>query len=267
MSSCETARVCSTPAPSFTTSRPSSPRRWRTPRSAPDRRTPTPSTTPTANCSTASKTYRLHVDPDPPAKNFWAVDVYDTQTRSLIQVAIHDLPRAGQQLRDAAGQRRRLLRPVLRTRRRPTARRRTGSRRSPASRGFSCSGSTDRCNPGSTRPGSSTSSSRSTDHTIRLVIPCRRDRGADRHPAATGGTEHASASSPNQQTPAPLPDRVPAVVSSRPPGCRVCPALQQCPRRNDRVSVRAIVGKAQERTTARATERACGGCFAASAPP
>ncbi len=31
-------------------------------------------------------TYRLHVDPDPPAKNFWAVDVYDTQTRSLIQV-------------------------------------------------------------------------------------------------------------------------------------------------------------------------------------
>jgi hypothetical protein len=32
------------------------------------------------------RTYRLHIDPDPPAKNFWAVDVYDTQTRSLIQV-------------------------------------------------------------------------------------------------------------------------------------------------------------------------------------
>ena len=30
-----------------------------------------------------ARTYRLHVDPDPPAKNFWAVDVYDTQTRSL----------------------------------------------------------------------------------------------------------------------------------------------------------------------------------------
>ena len=28
-----------------------------------------------------AKTYRLHVDPDPPAKNFWAADVYDTQTR------------------------------------------------------------------------------------------------------------------------------------------------------------------------------------------
>jgi hypothetical protein len=33
-----------------------------------------------------SRTYRLHVDPGPPAKNFWAVDVYDTQTRSLLQV-------------------------------------------------------------------------------------------------------------------------------------------------------------------------------------
>ncbi|MFE6996549.1 DUF1254 domain-containing protein [Microbacterium sp. NPDC057659] len=32
------------------------------------------------------RTYRLHVDPNPPAKNFWAVDLYDTQTRSLIQV-------------------------------------------------------------------------------------------------------------------------------------------------------------------------------------
>ncbi len=33
-----------------------------------------------------ARTYRLHVDPDPPAKNFWSVDVYDTQTRSLLQV-------------------------------------------------------------------------------------------------------------------------------------------------------------------------------------
>lgn len=30
--------------------------------------------------------YRLRIDPDPPAKNFWAVDIYDTQTRSLLQV-------------------------------------------------------------------------------------------------------------------------------------------------------------------------------------
>ena len=33
-----------------------------------------------------ARRYRLHVDPDPPAKSFWSVDVYDTQTRSLLQV-------------------------------------------------------------------------------------------------------------------------------------------------------------------------------------
>jgi hypothetical protein len=33
-----------------------------------------------------SKTYSLHVEPNPPAKNFWSIDIYDTQTRSLIQV-------------------------------------------------------------------------------------------------------------------------------------------------------------------------------------
>jgi hypothetical protein len=32
------------------------------------------------------RSYRLHVNANPPAKNFWAVDVYDTQTRSLLQV-------------------------------------------------------------------------------------------------------------------------------------------------------------------------------------
>ncbi len=33
-----------------------------------------------------ARTYRLRVDADVPAKNFWAVDLYDTQTRSLLQV-------------------------------------------------------------------------------------------------------------------------------------------------------------------------------------
>ncbi|MFZ2527189.1 MAG: DUF1254 domain-containing protein [Rhodococcus sp. (in: high G+C Gram-positive bacteria)] len=30
-------------------------------------------------------TYRLTLPPNPPAKNFWSVDIYDTQTRSLLQ--------------------------------------------------------------------------------------------------------------------------------------------------------------------------------------
>ena len=32
-----------------------------------------------------AKTYRLHILPNPPAKNFWALTVYDNQTRSMLQ--------------------------------------------------------------------------------------------------------------------------------------------------------------------------------------
>jgi hypothetical protein len=110
-----------------------------------------------------AKTYRLHVDPDPPAKNFWAVDVYDTQTRSLIQVAstIHPAlaSNSGTLQANDDGSCDLTLDP-----RRPPAWRPTGSRRSQARRGFSSSGSTVRCNHGSTRRGSSTSSSPSTEH-------------------------------------------------------------------------------------------------------
>jgi hypothetical protein len=32
-----------------------------------------------------SKTYKLHLPPNPPAKDFWALTVYDNQTRSMLQ--------------------------------------------------------------------------------------------------------------------------------------------------------------------------------------
>jgi hypothetical protein len=32
-----------------------------------------------------SKTYRIHLPPNPPANDFWAVTLYDTQTRSMLQ--------------------------------------------------------------------------------------------------------------------------------------------------------------------------------------
>ena len=32
-----------------------------------------------------SKTYKLHIPPNPPVKDFWAVTMYDTQTRSQLQ--------------------------------------------------------------------------------------------------------------------------------------------------------------------------------------
>ncbi|MGH3705573.1 MAG: DUF1214 domain-containing protein, partial [Agromyces sp.] len=33
-----------------------------------------------------ARSYRLRVDANPPAKNFWSVDLYDTQTRSLLVI-------------------------------------------------------------------------------------------------------------------------------------------------------------------------------------
>jgi hypothetical protein len=73
-----------------------------------------------------AKTYRLHVDPDPPAKNFWAVDVYDTQTRSLIQVESTIHAALASNSGTLPSQRRRLLRPLLRTRRAPRQREQLG---------------------------------------------------------------------------------------------------------------------------------------------
>ena len=37
------------------------------------------------NVLDGSKTYKLHVPPNPPAKDFWAITMYDTQTRSQLQ--------------------------------------------------------------------------------------------------------------------------------------------------------------------------------------
>ena len=34
-----------------------------------------------------SRAYRLHLPPNVPAKAFWAVTVYDSQTRSMLQVS------------------------------------------------------------------------------------------------------------------------------------------------------------------------------------
>jgi hypothetical protein len=34
-----------------------------------------------------SKTYKLHLPPNPPAKDFWALTVYDNQTRSMLQTS------------------------------------------------------------------------------------------------------------------------------------------------------------------------------------
>ncbi len=43
-----------------------------------------------------SKTYRLHLPPDVPVNNFWAVTIYDTQTRSMLQTS-QPFPSVGSQ--------------------------------------------------------------------------------------------------------------------------------------------------------------------------
>ncbi len=34
-----------------------------------------------------SKTYKVHLPPDPPANDFWSVTIYDSQTRSMLQTS------------------------------------------------------------------------------------------------------------------------------------------------------------------------------------
>ena len=59
-------------------------RRCRSRWSASARSTPTSSTTRTGGYLDGGKTYRLHLPPDVPVKEFWAVTVYDPQTRSML---------------------------------------------------------------------------------------------------------------------------------------------------------------------------------------
>ena len=62
-----------------------------------------------------SKTYRLHLPKDVPVNNFWAVTVYDTQTRSMLQTE-PALPDGRQPERWLQAERRRLLRRLFRAR-------------------------------------------------------------------------------------------------------------------------------------------------------
>ena len=43
-----------------------------------------------------SKAYKLHLPPNVPVNDFWAVTIYDTQTRSLLQTS-QALPTVGSQ--------------------------------------------------------------------------------------------------------------------------------------------------------------------------
>lgn len=139
------------------------------------------------------KTYRLHVDPHPPAKNFWALDVTTPRPGRCSRSPPPSTPpwpatpATSKPTRTA---------PTTFTsgQTRPKAKNRTGLRPSPENRGSSYSVSTDPCSPGSIKPGSSTSSSHSTGPTSP-----RTPRGATRHPRRSNlpGLRAAAARNPS----------------------------------------------------------------------
>ncbi len=97
------------------------------------------------------KTYRLTLPPNPPAKNFWSVDVYDTQTRSLLQTdnpypSLMSL--SGTVEPEDDGSFVLWFGPTP-----PTVGNRTGFAPSRTRVGSRCSGCTDRSSPGSTGRG------------------------------------------------------------------------------------------------------------------
>jgi Protein of unknown function (DUF1214) len=110
------------------------------------------------------KTYRLHVDPRRPAKDFWAVDVYDTQTRSLLQVPSTIYPAVASNSGDLQanndGSYDLYFGPTA-----PEGKEPNWVETIPGKSWFQLFRLYGPLQPGSTRPGSSTSSSRSTDQT------------------------------------------------------------------------------------------------------
>ena len=104
------------------------------------------------NAFDGSKTYKVHLPPNVPAKDFWSFTLYDNQTRAMLQTD-QQFPGSMPAWTRASSRT-----PTVRTTStsapsRRQVRKATGSRPFPARAGTCCSASTARCSPGSTRPG------------------------------------------------------------------------------------------------------------------
>ena len=103
-----------------------------------------------------AKTYRVRLPKDIPAARFWSLNVYDNQTRSLLQTdaALPAGRQPGVPLTRRGGRSR--TAPPSSTSRPPSptaSPRATGSRPTPRRAGSSSCAATARCSPSSTRPG------------------------------------------------------------------------------------------------------------------
>ena len=104
-----------------------------------------------------SKTYKLHLPPNIPAKDFWSIVVYDNQTRSMLQTD-QRLPAVGSQKRGRC-QSRYLGRRLFRSDGSGRSRSELGARPFPAKAGTSSFASTARSSRGTTRRGGQVRSS------------------------------------------------------------------------------------------------------------
>ena len=102
-----------------------------------------------------AKTYRVRLPKDIPAARFWSLNLYDNQTRSLLQTA-QRYPRAGSQEYPSPAAEAEPTAPPSSTSRPPSptaSPRATGSRPTPRRAGSSSCACTARSSPSSTRPG------------------------------------------------------------------------------------------------------------------
>ena len=102
-----------------------------------------------------AKTYRVSLPKDIPAARFWSLNLYDNQTRSMLQTA-QRYPRAGSQSTPHPPRRPKPTAPPSSTSRPPSptaSPRATGSRPTPRRAGSSSCAATARSSPSSTRPG------------------------------------------------------------------------------------------------------------------
>ena len=100
-----------------------------------------------------SKTYKINLPKDVPAKDFWSFTLYDNQSRGMLQTD-QRFPGVDSNKRRTQAERRWFLRRLLRSEGTRRVRRTTGSRPTQARGGTPSSASMVRWSPSTTRPGS-----------------------------------------------------------------------------------------------------------------